>query len=159
MPVMTAYDIQNPTRLCAATGRALQVGEKYWAVLSEQDGKFVRNHYSAAAWPGPSPRAIAYWTGTVPPADRPMKPVIADELLVDCLNRLAGTTDPHQIRFRYVVALLLMRRKRYKFDDAGPNDLTLRDAKTGEKIRVADPRLDESEIEAVQDDVLRSFGW
>jgi hypothetical protein len=156
---MTVYDVQSLTRQCTATGRALQVGERFWASLSERDGKFVRSDFAASAWAGPPENAIAYWMGTVPAADRPKKPIIHDELLMDCLNRLDGSFDPAQTRFRYVVALLLMRRKRLKFEDAGPDDLVLRDAKTGEKIRIHDPRLSEAEIETVQNDVMMAFGW
>jgi hypothetical protein len=155
---MTAIDLQPSTRTCAATGRALQAGERFWASLTEQAGKIVRNDFAAPNWPGPPPNAIAYWTGTVPPADRPQKRTIPDDLLLDCLHRLDGTTDPAQLRFRYVVALLLMRRKRYKFDDAGPDDLVLRDPKTGDRVRVRDPRLGDDEIAQVQDEVLAMLG-
>jgi hypothetical protein len=146
-------------KICAASGRALQVGERYYAVLHDHNGKFVRTDYSLTAWTEPPANAIAYWTGKVPPADRPNKPIIDDELLMECLNRLAESSDLNQIRFRYVVALLLMRRKRLKYDDAGADFLTLRDSKSGEKKRIVDPRMTEQEITDVQEEVFKVFGW
>lgn len=161
--MVTEYDIQGPTRVCAATGRDLKPGDPFCAVLADRDGRFVRTDYAAAAWPGPPSDAIAHWTGKVPPADRPNKPVVNDDLLMDCFTRLAGTTEPGQVRFRYVVALLLMRRKRLKFDDAGRDHghdvLNVRDAKTGERYDVADPRLSADETKGVQDEVFRVLGW
>jgi hypothetical protein len=157
-------EVQSITRICAATGRELQVGERYCAVLVEQEGKFVRKDYAASNWPGAPSNAIAYWSGKVQPSDRPQKPIINDEMLADCLSRLDGTDDISKVRFRYVVALLLMRRKRLKFEDSGRdvsgNDfLLLRDTKSGDRVRIVDPRLTDSEITDVQDEVFRMFGW
>jgi len=68
------------------------------------------------------------------------------------------------VNFRFVVALLLMRRKRLKFEDArrtssGSFVLVVRDARGGARYEVDDPRLDEAEIEAVQAEVFQVLGW
>lgn len=164
MLVTTEYEIQGPTRVCAASGKELKAGDRFCAVLADREGRFVRTDYAAGNWPGPPADAIAYWSGRVPPADRPQKPVINDELLMDCLGRLADAVEMGPIRFRYVVALLLMRRKRLKFEDAkrdaaGQEILVLRDAKTGERSEIIDPRLTEDETQSVQEEVFRVFGW
>jgi hypothetical protein len=162
--VVADYEIQGPTRMCAATGRELKPGDRFCAVLAERDGRFVRTDYAASNWPGPPADALAHWSGRVPTTDRPQKPVVNDELLMDCLTRLDGATEPGQIRFRYVVALLLMRRKRLKFEDAkrdaeGRDVLVLRDAKSGERSDVIDPRLTDDETASVQNDVFAALGW
>ena len=38
---MIDYDIQGPARVCAATGRELKPGDRFFAVLSEDAGKVV----------------------------------------------------------------------------------------------------------------------
>src|SRR4029079_13051217 len=119
---MTDYEIQGPTRVCAATGRELKPGDRFYGVLSEDGGKFVRADYAADSWPGPPSGAIAYWAGKVPAADKPRRPVVNDELLLDCFDRLKDSPDPDGVTFRYVAALLLMRRKRFKFEDAFRDD-------------------------------------
>ena len=63
-----------------------------------------------------------------------------------------------------MVALLLMRRKKLKFEDAqrkpdGPDVLILRDGRTNKRLEVTDPRLTEEQIDAVQDEVFRVLGW
>ena len=160
---MTNYQISGPARACAATGRELKPGEKVFSVLRDEGGRFVRTDYAADAWPGPPAGAVAWWAGRVPEAGRPAKPVINDDLLVDCFEHLAGTTDPARQRFRYVVALLLMRRKRFKFDDARKRDdaetLVVRDARSGRKHELVDPQLTEPEMDAVRDEVFRVLGW
>ena len=160
---MTNYQIQGPARVCAVTGRELKPGERVFSVLRDENGQFVRTDYAADAWPGPPAGAIAWWAGRVPEAGRPTKPTINDDLLVDCFEHLAGTTDPARLRFRYVVALLLMRRKRFKFEDArkrGERDsLVVRDVRTGRRHEVDDPQMTDPEMDAVRDEVFRVLGW
>ena len=161
---MTDYEISGPSRQCAATGRELRPGDRFYGVLVEEGGKFTRKDYSADSWTGPPPGHVAYWSGRVPAADKPRKPVINDEVLLDCFDRLKESTDPDGQNFRYVAALLLMRRKRFRFEDvfrdASGNDvLLLRDARGGAVHQVTDPRLSDEQITAVQAEVFRVLGW
>jgi len=160
---MTNYQIHGPARVCAATGRELRPGEAVLSVLTDDGGQFVRTDYSADAWPGPPAGAIAWWAGRIPEAGRAGKPTINDDLLVDCFEHLADTADPARQKFRYVVALLLMRRKRFKFEDSRKRDdretLVVRDAKSGRRFEVDDPQLTEPEMDAVRDEVFRVLGW
>jgi hypothetical protein len=160
----TDFDIQGLTRVCSATGRELKAGERYYAVLLDDAGKFVRKDFAVDAWAGPPAGAIAHWTGRVPASDRPRKPTFNEELLLDCFHHLSGSTEPGRVNFRYVVALLLMRRRRLKFEDVrqaegGAHVLVVRDAKGGARHEVPDPRLTEDEVAAVQVEVFRVLGW
>jgi len=161
---MTEYEIQGPTRVCAATGRELKAGEPFHAVLTERDGKLVRTDYAADAWPGAPPGAVADWTGRVPADDKPRRPVVNDDVLLGCFDRLKEAADADGLNFRYVATLLLMRRKRFRFedaarDDAGRDVLVVRDARAGAVHQVVDPRLTDDQIAAVQTEVFRVLGW
>ncbi|HEY2783691.1 MAG TPA: hypothetical protein VGJ05_01845 [Fimbriiglobus sp.] len=158
------FDIQGPTRVCAATGKPLSPGDRYVAVLADRDGSFVRTDYTADAWPGPPDGVVAYWSGRVPATDTTRRPRVNDDLLFDCFDHLAGVTDPARANFRYVVALLLMRRRRLKFEDHrrlddGTEIMLLRDARSGDRHDVADPRLGEDQIASVQTEVFQLLGW
>jgi hypothetical protein len=161
--LMVNYEIHGPARTCTITGRDLRPGEEVYSVLWDEGGQFVRKDYAADAWPGPPNAAIAWWAGRIPEAGRPAKPTINDDLLVDCFEHLSDTTDPSRLRFRYVVALLLMRRKRFKFDDArkqGEQEtLVVRDSKSGRRHEIVDPQLTDPEMDAVRDEVFRVLGW
>lgn len=162
---MTEYDIQGPTRVCAASGRELKPGDRFFAVLAESAGKLARTDYAADAWPGPPQGAVAYWSGKVPVAGaKPRKAVVNDDLLLDCFDRLKGSTDPDGLNFRYVATLLLMRRKRFKFEDAirdeqGRDVMIVRDQRGGAIHHVVDPRLTDEQITTVQAEVFRVLGW
>jgi hypothetical protein len=161
---MPDYEIQGPTRVCAATGRGLKPGERFHALLTEREGRLVRADFAAEAWSGAPPDAVADWTGRVPADDAPRKPIINDDVLLGCFERLQESTDADGLNFRYVAALLLMRRKRLRFEDVardetGRDVLRLKESRTGAVHRVVDPRLNEEQIAAVQAEVFRVLGW
>lgn len=160
---MTDFEIASPARVCSATGRTLAPGDAVISVLVEQDGKFVRSDFAANAWSEPPAEAIAWWKSHIPASTRPRKPTVNEDVLLDLFRHLAETAEPQKIAFRYVVALLLLRRKRLKVEDLarepGRDVLVLRDTRSGERHECVDPRLDEAAIAAVQDDVFTALGW
>jgi hypothetical protein len=161
--IMTEYEIQPNSRRCAITGRELRSGEPYYTALLEADGQFVRQDYSKEAWNGPPQGAFSFWSGHVPDAAQSHKPRIDDNLLLECFERLEGQTEPGRISFRYVVALLLMRRKRLKFEESttdGEHEvLVLRSVGAGAKHEVVNPGMTEDEMTAVQEEVFKVLGW
>jgi hypothetical protein len=160
---MIDYQIQPNTRRCFLTGRELKPGEKYFSVLLDEAGQFVRHDYSADVWQGPPDGAFSFWAGKVPASDGSKRPRIDDEMLLECFSRLEGQDDPSRVNFRYVVSLLLMRRKRLKFAAAWTEDdrevLQLRDARTGAEHEVVNPGLTDEEMASVQEEVLKVLGW
>ena len=160
---MTEYQIQPSTRRCAASGRELKPGERYFSVLLDEGSKFVRRDYGAEVWQGPPADAFSFWAGRVPAADGRRRPPIDDDMLLECFQRLEGRTEPAGENFRFVLALLLMRRKRFKLEEARNEDgrevLCLRCGRTGTRYEVANPRLTDEEMAAVQEDVFQALGW
>ena len=159
----TTYPILNHSRLCATTGRPLQPGEKYYSALFDEAGLFVRKDYSSGGWPGSPDQAFAFWTGKVPDQHQKRRLTFDDDLLMECFGRLAEETDPGKVQFRYVLALLLLRRKRLRFEDVRREDdqefLRLKCAKTGSVFEVLDPRLSEADIARVREEVVKVLGW
>ena len=160
---MAEYQIQPHTRRCAVTGRELQPGERFYTALLEEGNLLLRKDYSHEAWKGPPAGAFGFWSGRVPPAEAGRRPQIDDDLLATCFHRLEGETEPSRVSFRYVVALLLMRRKWFKFEEArteaGREILRLRCARTREVHEVINPGLTEDELGAVQEEVFKVLGW
>ena len=160
---MTDYQIQPNTRRCSITGRELKPGERVYSVLLEEAGKFVRKDYGADAWQGPPAEAFSFWASRVVAPDTKKRPPIDDEMLLDCFARLEDQLEESRVRFRYVLALLLMRRKRLRLDEArtenGQEVLLFRCARTGVKYAVVNPQLSDEELETVQDEVFQAIGW
>jgi hypothetical protein len=161
--MVTDYQIQPNSRRCAATGRELRPGERYFSALVEEGNQLLRRDYSAEAWTGPPPGAFSFWTGRVPAPQEHAKPRFDDDLLEECFHRLEGQTDPGRINFRYVVTLLLLRRKRLRLEqsiiEGDVEVLTVQSVRDGERWRVVNPRLTEDEMRQVQEEVFQVLGW
>lgn len=159
---MNQYQIGTNTRRCVATGRELRPGERYFSALFADGGKLERRDYAADAWPGRPDGAVGFWAGKVAPAGPSKRPPLDDDALFDCFAQLGEGVGPEQVRVRYVLALLLMRRKRLRFEEvrrAGADEfVVLRDGKGG-RHEVLDPRLSGPEVADVQDEVTRVLGW
>ena len=157
------YQIQPNSRRCTATGRELQPGERYYTALVEVDHQFVRKDFSQEAWQGPPTGAFSFWTGRVPVGNEKIKPRFDDDLLEECFQRLQGQAESSRVNFRYVVALLLMRRKRFRYEaslmENGIEKMTLRCLRTNEKHEVVNPRLNDDEMTQVQEEVFNVLGW
>jgi len=160
---VTDYALLPPKRQCAVSGRELKTGERFYGVLVADGSTLARQDYAAEAWPGPPEHAIAYWAGRVPASDAPRRPIFDDDMLLECFQRLDGVVEPSQVKFRYVLALLLMRRKRLKLedelDDGDGRKSVFRDAKSNERHEVIDPTLTDADLQATQDEVFRLMGW
>jgi hypothetical protein len=160
---MLDYQIQASSRRCVVSGRELKPGEVYYTVLLDRAGKFIRQDYSVEAWQGCPEDAFSFWKGRILVKEGERKLVIDDELLLECFHRLENDTEPSRQQFRYVVALLLMRRKRFKFEDVrldnGQERLRLRCTATKALHEVLNPHLTDEQMEAVQEEVFKVLGW
>jgi hypothetical protein len=160
---MVDYQIQPCSRQCCVSGRPLQPGETCYSALLIEGAALVRRDYSAEAWQGPPPGAFGYWASKVRASDKEKRPAVDPEMLFDCFARLEGQAEPARVNFRYVLALLLMRRRRLKFEGAATADgrevLRLRCSQTKAIHEVINPALADEEIQAVQDEVFKVLGW
>jgi hypothetical protein len=152
---MTNYGLPNPAHTCTVSGKELRPGDRFIGVLLEQGDKFVRKDYAVDSWQGAPVGAIAHWSGRIPVTGSVKKPTLDDDRLFDCFDQLAEANDAAKRNFRYVTALLLMRRKKLKFEDArknpqGADVLIVQDTRNGRRYEVIDPKLSEAEAEAVQ---------
>jgi hypothetical protein len=160
---MIDYQIQPNTRRCSITGRELQPGERFFSVLLDEDSQFVRKDFSAEVWQGPPEGAFSFWAGRVAAPQARRRPPIDDDLLLDCFHRLEGQLEPSKVNFRYVLALLLMRRRRLRIEetrqDGDTEILVVRCTRTGTRQDVVNPCLSDEEMTTVQDDVFQALGW
>lgn len=113
------YDIGRATNHCAATGEAIEPGETYIATLSasSDDGVFERRDYKLSAWDaGDRPeRLFSFWKTRAGERGEP-KPFLDDEILLNLFDRLADDDSPKRVAFRFVLGLMLIRKKLLRFD-------------------------------------------
>ena len=157
------YEIARSTGVCAETERQIEVGERYVAALIDlgDDEGLQRRDYSLDAWDaGARPRSpeilFGYWFSTRPDSNAPPKALIEPGEIAELFGQLEGATQEKQIAFRFVLSLILMRKRVIKFEkkgdpidgcetmivrwglkSAGPSD---------EMMTVIDPGMDETAV-------------
>ena len=110
------YRVKPISKTCAVTGEPLTPGAIVHSVLVEHEGETVRLDFSQVGWNGPPSGTIAQWRATVPPpADDKPKPLDADSLL-DHFQQMLEDANPAQEQLCYVMALLLLQKRRLSLD-------------------------------------------
>jgi hypothetical protein len=148
------YQVKSIGKTCAATGQALAPGSQCYSVLVEENGQHVRKDYAPAAWTGPPAGALGYWKATVPqPEQNKPKPLDADALM-RYFEQLLEDVNPAQEKLKYVLALLLLQKRRMKIEGSrrdGDIEYIQFIGSQGEgPYEVRDQQLDEAEIEQLQ---------
>ncbi|MBX3409043.1 MAG: hypothetical protein KF859_04075 [Phycisphaeraceae bacterium] len=115
----SAYPVSRSSGQCAASGRAFAEGEHFVATLCERpepSAPLERVDFSLEAWegghrPAPPLALFAVWRSAYQSRPPTRKSLLSDDELVDLFENLAAATDPKQLAFRYVLALLLVRKR------------------------------------------------
>ncbi len=113
---MHEYNVKPVGRTCAGTGQELVPGSLCHSVLVEKDGDLLLLDYSEAGWTQPPHGLLAHWRCEVPEAVAPVKKSFDVDDLMRQFEQLSDEASPAQDKFRYVLALLLVRRRRLKLD-------------------------------------------
>ena len=146
------WEFSRTTGSCAATGRELAEGESYYAVLFETPEGFERKDYTLEAWSGPPQGSYCYWRARVPVREKKSGPVAVDHaLLTHFFLRLEDEDSQIKQQFRFVLALLLMRKRHLKFERAvqegGREYWQVRLVREQSEHKVLNPRLSDQEVQ------------
>lgn len=160
------HDVMRHSHRCHATGRPLRPGEKYFSVLVETPVGQERWDYSEEGWSGPPDGTIGFWKGRLPEEQQAPKPrEIPVDVMISAFDRWIDDppTEERTLRLRYVLALLLVRKRALKLHSIrreGSEDiLVVRRHSSSETIDIPAVELDESrlaEVEAELFDELES---
>lgn len=157
------WRISRGSKACAATGEAIEAGEPFYSALVEDGDGFRRRDFSAAAWPGVDKTSFfSYWkTKGWNPKDGDKAPVVDYQRLLSFFDDLAGAEEPHRRLFRYVVALMLSRRRILRLDavEKKPDGdfLLLHDRRGPATVEVFAPEATTEHLRDVQDRLNKLF--
>jgi hypothetical protein len=146
------YEIARPTGRCAVTDRPLAEGESYYAVLLETPDGFERRDYAVDAWEGPPEGSFCYWKARVPVREKKREHLSFDPVMLTHLFlRLEDEESEMRQSFRFVLALLLMRKRLLKYEgtsESGGHELwRMRLTTDGTLHQVVNPRLTELQVD------------
>jgi len=125
---------------------------------------YRRMDFCAGCWrPEMAAEYFSFWKTAVPDEDpdrdKPLARRIDTETVYDLFRRLEAQPEPEKRKFRFILALILMRKKRLRFTGVakGPSGehLVLEDRSEGVTHKVLDPGLAEEEIDSLRGEVDR----
>ena len=161
----SSYDLREGAYLFA-----IAPGEKFMAAVRETPAGLERVDVAAEHWDA-FDRAglLAFWHTVMPRAEEKKKVFVDDEVLCTLFERLAEATEPAKVAFRFVLGLILMRKRLVVYDStrhdpapavatgsdgatepAGPRDVwVVRMKGRTDLLDLVDPKLDESQMAEV----------
>ena len=121
---MTSFEISafppeeapRASRFCSVTGRPFEPGDKMHSVVYEEDGAIKRVDLCAEAWRSYTrpATAVAWWTSRVADGEEKKARSTPNDALVALFESLVF--KPDQADLRYALALLLVRRRVFRFE-------------------------------------------
>jgi len=156
------YKIDASSRRCQVCGHVFTVGDEYFSAVAEtsEDDRLARQDFCPACWKPEGGGYFSFWRTRVPepPPASDRGPRLVDLVrLMQLFEHLADAPDVPAQRFRYVLALVLMRKRRLRVLEsrrlAGGRgeELTLREVGSQRQHLVSCPSITEDEIRSVAD--------
>ena len=107
------YHVARPQGRCVVTDQPIEPDQKFMAALRETAEGFERLDVSMEAWQNfDKSDLIGFWQTTMPHPEQPKKKLfVDDEVLRNLFERLQGTEEPSKQNFRFVLGLILMRKR------------------------------------------------
>ena len=148
---MADWEIQKTLGQCWETGKKFEPGCEYFAALAETEEGLQRRDYSVEFWQERKPQVYCFWKTKMGEEGKKKKLFVDDDMLMTFFERLSEETDPEKLNFRFVLTLVLMRKRILKYNssrkDNGREIWQLRVTGQNRTVEVADPHLTEDKIE------------
>jgi hypothetical protein len=157
--MLSEWEIKARGRYCAQTEEAFDDGATIYTLLFRDRTGFRREDISEKAWQQikESVEPFSFWKSKFqarPPA--PPEPM-PKESVEELLRKLVSEDLPEHLNARYVLAILLERKRILKQVDiresAEEKILIYEHVKTGEAFIIPDPRLRLDQLDSVQEEI------
>ena len=153
------WNIQSRALQCAVSGRPFEKGERVFSALYWREGQYQRVDLCAEAWQARNENIeplSAWQTDFVPPAPPAPESLRKDDA-ESLLRRLVAENVPGTRNARYILALMLERKKVVRQIERqrpeGLSVLVYEHLPSGEVWLIEDPGLKLGELSAIQDEV------
>lgn len=163
--IQEEWEIQARSHVCQACSMAFADKATYHTILSFTPAGYLRMDVCQTCWDtqysqGGMDRkgAFSHWRGRykAPPQQQPDP--IQKETAETLLRKLIDSKDPAHANARYILGVMLERRRVLKHRDTTEHDgqkiLVYEHARTGESLLIPDPKLSLDQLELVQKQVF-----
>jgi hypothetical protein len=147
----TGYEVARARGQCVTCQRQIEPGQSLMAALKEIPTGFERLDVCLDCW-GVFEKSdlVGFWKTTMPLVEQKKKLFVDDEVLCQLFERLAETTEPAKLNFRFVLGLILMRKRLIIYEGSRTEDgreiWQVRFKGKEQMMDLLNPRLDESQV-------------
>ena len=150
------WEIKSRAHQCSRTGREFAEGEFFYTILVREGEGFRREDMCEEAWSNRNDNIepFSFWRSKYePPAPPPPEALPRDDA-EGLLRRLIAENDPAHLNVRYILALMLERKRVIRPLESSDEDMLVYEhLATGETFVIANPRLSLDRIPEVQREV------
>jgi len=109
------FHVQRCTRRCVKTGEEFQPDEMFYSLLVAEGSEVVRHDFSRQAWEGPPEGILGWWKSRMPSRKSHKVGWAPNDIMLEFFLELAE--QPHKSDLRYILTLLLIRRRIMRLED------------------------------------------
>ena len=154
---MEQWEVQRSSGVCSLCQNTLEPCQTYYAALIDHDNSFIRRDFCAHCWDKQPEKSFSFWQTRAPEPNQKRSLFVDDNVLINFFERLADETEPLRLNFRFVRALILMRKRILKYvntiQENGNEVWQMRQAGIGTNHNVVNPHLDEEQIQQVSEEL------
>jgi len=154
-PVGSAgYALAKAQGKCHLCNRQILPGEKLFAALRETPATLERLDICPACRDQfDRSGLLGFWQTTMPQPTAKKPIFVDDDLLCDLFERLSEAAEPAKIHFRFVLGLILMRKRRIVYESSRVQDgreiWCVRLKGRQDTLDLVDPKLNEQQVAGV----------
>ncbi|HEX4125391.1 MAG TPA: hypothetical protein VHY37_11740 [Tepidisphaeraceae bacterium] len=156
----TGLHVPRAHGICGHCQHTISPGEKFTAALRETPQGFERLDLCAECRKQNGPggfdpaELLCYWQTVMPaPAQQKKNLLVDDEVLCTLFERLGEATEPVKVQFRFVLGLILMRKRLVIYESTrhdADKDIWLVHMKGSQStLELIDPKLSEQQVSEV----------
>jgi hypothetical protein len=146
--------VGRPGGKCSVCQQDLPPGSKITASLRETPLGFERVDSCIDCWPKVDRTSLlAFWQTNVPVHEAKKKVFVDDAVLCELFERLKDTVEEPKLNFRFVLGLILMRKRMLVYESSRSEDgkdiWTMRFRGKDDRLDLLNPRLTEQQVAEV----------
>jgi hypothetical protein len=156
--------VPRPNGVCAVSGRPIAPGERFMAAVRETPTGLERLDVAAEHWEAfdreHKTDLLGFWQAVMPQPEQKKKVFVDDEVLCTLFERLAEAAEPAKVAFRFVLGLILMRKRLVIYESTrhepppegsaegavGRDVWVVRMKGREDRLDLVDPKLDEKQV-------------
>lgn len=150
----TGYEVARPRGQCIVCQKQIDAQESLMAALKETAIGFERLDVCMDCWEAfDKTNLVGFWKTHMPKTEQKRKLFVDDEVLCQLFERLSDATEPAKLNFRFVLGLILMRKRLIVYESSRMEETReiwqVRFKGKEEQMDLLNPRLDESQVQEV----------